>query len=137
MLNVVRLSPLLGALLAAISVAMGAYAAHGLDKLLLSSGFEMDLQQRLDWFETGVRYQMYHALGLVFVGLIGRGEASKKWLSATAAMFLLGILLFSGSLYAMTLTHEDYRSLFGKIVPLGGVSYIVGWVLMAIATWKS
>lgn len=126
----------LGALLAAAAVGLGAYAAHGLDKLILSRGYEADLVKRLDWFETGVRYHMYHALGLLLIGIWARSGASSSLLGAGSLCLLLGILLFSGSLYSMALVSEKFRWL-GAITPLGGLSFIIGWVLLAIAGWKS
>ena len=134
--NVIRFSIPLGALLAALAVGLGAYAAHGLDKLLLSKGYVTDLQQRLEWVETGVRYQMYHALGLVLVGIIARTAEPNNLLTATVMAFLFGILLFSGSLYTMSVVSAQYRWL-GAIVPLGGVSFIVGWICLAWASWSA
>lgn len=122
----------LGALSAAMAVGLGAYAAHGLDDSLIASGYEEDLSQRLAWFETGVRYQMYHSLGLLLVGLIGT-RSMPIW--GTAACFLLGILLFSGSLYGLAIFSSDHRWL-GAVVPLGGLSFIVGWVMLAWRCWR-
>jgi len=125
----------LGAILAAIAVGLGAYAAHGLDKHLIAAGYEADLTVRLNWFETGVRYQMYHALALLFVGVLASRDNPCLALRFAAAAFVAGIALFSGSLYLMALTSADWRWL-GAIVPLGGASFIVGWVVVAYATWK-
>lgn len=126
----------LGALLAAAAVGLGAYGAHGLDKLIVSRGYEADLQQRLAWFETGVRYHMYHALGLVLIGILARSAGQSTMLGISCITFLAGILLFSGSLYAMAIVSENFRWL-GAIVPLGGLSYIVGWVVLAVAAWRN
>ena len=115
---------------------MGAYAAHGLDKLILSKGYEFDLTQRLAWFETGVRYHLYHALGLVLIGIFARTSGASHSLGVAGILFLLGVLLFSGSLYSMSLVSEKFRWL-GAITPLGGLSFIIGWVLLAVASWKS
>ncbi len=127
-----------GALLAATAVALGAYGAHGLEKKLVALGFATDLAKRMDWFETGVKYHMYHALGMIVVALImefsvmERSKPSKLlWL--VPAFFLNGILLFSGSLYAMTLLSASWSKL-GAVVPLGGASFIVGWILLAIGS---
>ena len=113
----------LGALLAAAGVALGAFGAHGLQDRLVALGFEADLTKRLAWFDTGVRYQLYHALGLIVVSQISKTR------SASLA-FLLGILLFCGSLYAMTFLSAQWKQL-GAVVPLGGLAFIVGWVLVA------
>lgn len=128
----------LAALLAAAAVGLGAYSAHGLGGHLESLGYETDLAKRIDWFETGVRYHMSHALGLLLVGVLASREVSSaacRSLRFAAAAFVMGIVLFSGSLYAMTLTTADWRWL-GAVVPLGGVSLIVGWLVVAYAAWK-
>ncbi len=129
----------LGALLAAAGVALGAYSAHGLQKHLQSAGYAEELTQRLDWFETGVRYHMFHALGLLVVGALASREGASadsfKGLRFAAVAFVVGIVLFSGSLYAMTLAPADWRWL-GAVVPLGGISLIVGWFVVAYVTWK-
>lgn len=119
----------IGALLAAAGVGLGAFGAHGLEDRLLQLGYEAELQQRLDWFETGVKYQLYHALGIVVIAYAS--------ISRTAPFaFLVGIGLFSGSLYAMTVLSSDWKML-GAVVPLGGLSFIVGWILVAVAAWRS
>ena len=91
--------------------------------------------ERLDWFETGVRYHLYHALGLLLVGAMASREGAPKALSFASAAFLLGIVLFSGSLYAMSLAPDGWSKL-GAVVPLGGLSLIIGWIILAGATWK-
>lgn len=120
-----------GALLAAAAVGLGAYAAHGLEKQIVSLGYEADLAKRLAWFETGAKYQMYHALALILTGIVAERRESSKALCLAAALFVLGIVLFSGSLYAMTLLAPNWKWL-GAITPLGGLSFIVGWVLLAV-----
>lgn len=125
----------LGALMAAAGVALGAYSAHGLEKHLESAGYAEEFTQRLDWFETGVQYHMYHAFGLLLVGVLASREGASMALRFAAVVFFLGIVLFSGSLYAMTLASADWRWL-GAVVPLGGLSWIIGWVVVAYATWK-
>jgi uncharacterized membrane protein YgdD (TMEM256/DUF423 family) len=116
-----RLFATLGALSGAIGVAAGAFGAHALRERLEP--------RMLEVFETGARYQMYHALGLLAVAWMasqipGRLPAISGW------GFIAGTLLFSGSLYAMALT--GVRAL-GAITPLGGVAFIVGWVALALA----
>lgn len=118
----------IGATLAAAGVALGAFGAHGLEDRLLQLGYEAELQQRLEWFATGVRYHLYHALGLIVVSRVSNSRAA-RW------SFLVGIMLFSGSLYAMTFLPPDWKKL-GAVVPLGGLSFIVGWCLVAIAAWR-
>ncbi len=125
----------LAALLAAAAVGLGAYSAHGLEERLESLGYHADLAERLDWFESGVRYHMYHALGLLLVGVLASREGASASLHFAGVAFVVGIVLFSGSLYVMTLASAEWRWL-GAVVPLGGVSLIVGWFVVAYATWK-
>ena len=125
---------LVGSLCAALSVIFGAFAAHALPGYLESH--ESDPQmvvKRLDNLNMGARYQMYHALGLVMIGLLQLHIPSRVGQLA-AWCLLIGIILFSGSLYAYALT--GIRK-FGMITPLGGISYIVGWVVLAAAAWRS
>lgn len=119
-----RLWIVIGAASAFVSVAAGAFGAHAL-KARLSA----DL---LTIFETGARYQMYHSLGLIAVGLLAASRPSGLLDGAGWAM-LAGILLFSGSLYALALS--GVRAL-GAITPLGGVGFLVGWALLALAAWR-
>jgi uncharacterized membrane protein YgdD (TMEM256/DUF423 family) len=115
----------LGALNALLSVAAGAFGAHALKARLPT-----DL---LTIFETGARYHMYHALGLIAVGLVAQTRPSPLLSGAGGAM-LVGILLFSGSLYALALT--GVRAL-GAITPLGGLGFLAGWALLALAVWRT
>ncbi len=116
-----RLFFALGALSAFISVAAGAFGAHALKARLPS-----DL---LTVFETGARYQLFHALGLLAVAW-----ASTRWgggaVTAAGWLFVAGTILFSGSLYALALT--GIRAL-GAVTPLGGVAFLAGWALLAWA----
>ncbi|MBL0170042.1 MAG: DUF423 domain-containing protein [Gemmatimonadaceae bacterium] len=110
-----------GALSAAISVAAGAFGAHALrDKVE---------PRLLEVFETGARYQMYHALALIAVGLVASRWPSSL-LTTAGWLFVAGTLFFTGSLYAMTFT--GIRAL-GAITPIGGVCFIAGWVCLAVA----
>jgi uncharacterized membrane protein YgdD (TMEM256/DUF423 family) len=109
-----------GALLAGIAVAAGAFGAHGLRSRLAPAD--------LVTFETAVRYQMYHALALLAVaGLLARGAALA---GAAGWSFLAGIALFSGSLYLLTLAGQRWM---GAVTPLGGLAFLVGWVLLAVS----
>jgi uncharacterized membrane protein YgdD (TMEM256/DUF423 family) len=119
-----RMWIVLGAASAFLSVAAGAFGAHAL-KARLSA----DL---LTIFETGARYHMYHALGLVAVGLLGHFRPSPLLSGAGWAM-LAGIVLFSGSLYALALSGVR---VLGAITPLGGLGFLAGWLLLAIAAWR-
>lgn len=117
------------ALSGALCVALGAFGAHGLKSLLPA-----DL---LLVYETGVRYQFYHTLALLFVALYYQQRQNPR-LRYAAYCFIAGIVLFSGSLYALVLTGlagEPVRWI-GAITPLGGVSFIAGWVLLFIVVRK-
>lgn len=115
------------ALFGGFSVASGAFASHALKDQLSDRSLEI--------FETGARYQMYHALALLLVALIlsRTDEASQTFFAVSGWAFIVGTLIFSGSLYALSLTNIK---LLGAITPLGGVAYIVGWVCLAIAGWN-
>ncbi len=123
------------ALLAAGAVALGAYAAHGLAERIDAIGYADKLEVRVAWFETGVKYQWYHTLAaLLSVALTANAVAPKTARRASFAFFL-GILLFSGSLYAMTFAPAEWQKL-GAVTPLGGLSFIVGWVILAVGAWR-
>lgn len=112
-----------GAVLAALAVAAGAFGAHALRARLSPSD--------LVTFETAVRYQMYHALGMIAVALLAaRGQAAEP----SGWCFLAGTVLFSGSLYLLTL--GGFRWM-GAITPLGGLAFILGWVLLAVNGWRA
>ncbi|WGV26460.1 DUF423 domain-containing protein [Halotia branconii] len=116
----------IAAVFGGLSVAAGAFASHALrDKIS---------ERSLEVFETGARYQMYHALALLLVGiLISRAESSQSTLIASGWLFIIGIAIFSGSLYALSLT--DIKTL-GAITPLGGVAFLAGWCTLAFAAWS-
>lgn len=113
---------LIGALAGATGVALGAFGAHGLRARLSPD--------MLAVFETGVRYHMYHALAILATAafmtrLEGRLIAAAGWL------FTVGIVLFSGSLYALALTGV---TVLGAVTPLGGLAFLAGWACLAIAS---
>ncbi len=112
---------LLSALGGFISVALGAFAAHGLRERL-----EPPL---LAVFQTGVQYQMYHALALLGVALWLRMAGPSVWLKAAGWLFVLGVLLFSGSLYALALGGPRW---LGPVTPLGGLCFLLGWAALAM-----
>ncbi len=130
-----------GGLLAALAVAAGAFGAHGLESRLdpakATSPEEAARRTRqLENFKTAAQYQLTSAIGIVLAGFaaFSRNPATRSmWPSAAAIAFILGIMLFSGGLYAWVLTE---RKLFVAIVPIGGMSIIVGWTLLAVAGWK-
>lgn len=112
-----------GALMAGVAVALGAFGAHGLRGRLSP--------EMLSVFETGVRYHMYHALAILATALMasrleGRAVVVAGW------SFAAGILIFSGSLYALALTGV---TILGAITPIGGVAFLIGWVALAVAAF--
>ncbi len=119
-----RLWLILGAASAFLSVAAGAFGAHALRTRL-----PPDLQTI---FETGARYHMYHSLGLIAVGLLAHLRPNPL-LNGAGWALVVGIVLFSGSLYALALSGVR---VLGAITPLGGVGFLVGWVLFALAAWR-
>jgi uncharacterized membrane protein YgdD (TMEM256/DUF423 family) len=105
-------------------VLLGAFAAHGLDSRLSP--------RMLANFETGAHYQMYHALAMGLAAFAVRGRAARL-ANAAGILFLIGTLLFSGSLYVLALTGITR---LGMITPLGGLSLMAGWVALALAALK-
>ncbi|MGM0587201.1 MAG: DUF423 domain-containing protein [Bacteroidota bacterium] len=119
----------LGSLNMALAVGLGAFGAHGLKNRLTP-----DL---LDIYTTGVEYHFYHALGLLLVGLVGlygsellSTTATLKW---SGWMMQLGILVFSGSLYVLSISGIRW---LGAITPIGGLAFIAGWLLLAYTIWQ-
>ncbi|QSJ14733.1 DUF423 domain-containing protein [Nostoc sp. UHCC 0702] len=114
------------AILGGLSVATGAFASHALREKISERSLEI--------FETGARYQMYHALALLLVALlISRTQSPQPTLIASGWLFIIGIALFSGSLYALSLT--GIKSL-GAITPLGGAAFLAGWGALAFSAWS-
>ena len=114
-----------GAVSALVAVALGAFGAHGLRARVSP--------EMLAVFETGARYHMYHALALV-----GVAWATSRGLGGAAIVagwfFLAGTVLFSGSLYVMTLTGQRW---LGAITPFGGACFLAGWAALAVAGWRA
>ena len=117
-------------MIAAISgffaVVIGAFAAHGLRKILTPEMIEV--------VKTGVQYQMYHALALLIAGLWLSYKPVVPGLKAGGLAFILGTLLFSGSLYALALGAPRW---LGPITPLGGLCFLIGWLLLVVAAWRT
>jgi uncharacterized membrane protein YgdD (TMEM256/DUF423 family) len=120
-----RLFFLIGTVSAFVGVAAGAFGAHGLKGRLS--------EEMMTTFEIGVRYQMYHAFALLAVAW-----AASRWpgalTNAAGWLFIVGTLVFSGSLYALSLTGQRW---LGAITPLGGLAFLAGWLCLAVACWKS
>ena len=114
---------LTGIVAAALAVLLGAFGAHALKQSLT--------QEALSIFETGVRYQMYHAFALLATGMLYASFPNRKTIWA-GRCFTIGIIIFSGSLYALSLLMPNYR-IIGAITPLGGMSFITGWFLMFLS----
>jgi uncharacterized membrane protein YgdD (TMEM256/DUF423 family) len=114
-----------GALNALLAVAMGAFGAHGLRGTL---GADL-----LAVYQTGVLYHLVHALGLVLVGAVGGALPSPRPARWAGWSMLVGILLFSGSLYLLVLTGQRW---LGVVTPLGGTAFLVGWGLLALAALR-
>lgn len=115
-----------GCFLGFLAVAIGAFGAHGLKK-----HFETH-PDLLTIFETGVQYHMYHALALLAVAWIAL-KVPCGLSHAAGYCFLVGIVIFSGSLYVMALTNVRW---LGAITPIGGVAMLVGWICLGIASWR-
>ncbi|GAB3340590.1 DUF423 domain-containing protein [Marivirga atlantica] len=115
-----------GAILGGLRVVLGAFGAHALKETLTASG-------RLDTYETAVKYQMYHSLALVLLGII-MNQFEHKMLNYSAYSFIVGMVIFSGSLYILCATGI---SKLGAITPIGGLFLIAGWVLLALGIYKS
>lgn len=111
-----------GALFAALGVIAGAFGAHLLESVLTP--------ERLETFEIAVRYQMYHALALVGLGLFREPMRFRK----SGYLFIAGMIVFSGSLYLLVLTDTSW---LGAITPIGGVALIGGWAALLFDSFKS
>ncbi|MDI9319362.1 MAG: DUF423 domain-containing protein [Phycisphaerales bacterium] len=122
---------IIGFICAALGVIIGAFAAHGLKPMM-----EISQQQT---FETGVRYQMYHSFALIMLGLLST-HVSNSYISYASLFFTLGIICFSGSLYALSLLQMNGivgLKGVGIITPIGGIFFILGWVYSLLAVMKS
>lgn len=116
----------IAAILGGTSVAAGAFGAHALKEKLSDRAVEI--------FQTGAQYQMYHALALLLGALLlSRAETPLPTLVAAEFAFIIGIAIFSGSLYALSLTGIKW---LGAITPLGGVAFMVGWGCLAVAAFS-
>ncbi len=123
--KMIKLFLFIGSTLAGLSVAGGAFGSHALkDKLS---------DRTLEIFETGTKYQMYHALALILVALLlTRQETVPMTMISAGYSFIAGILIFSGSLYALSLTGIKW---LGAVAPIGGAAFLIGWTSLAIAAW--
>ncbi len=115
----------LGALNLALAVILGAFGAHGLKAKVTT--------EQLAWWHTGVDYHFYHALGLLVIGTLMAAQPQLALPKGSAWALQIGIVIFSGSLYAMTLGAPRW---FGAITPIGGIAFIIGWLWLAYAAWQ-
>jgi uncharacterized membrane protein YgdD (TMEM256/DUF423 family) len=120
-----RIFFIMAAISGCLSVAIGAFAAHGLKRTLTP--------EMVDVVKTGAQYQMYHALALLIVAAILAYRPAIWGLKASGWAFILGSLMFSGSLYALAM---DGPRWLGPVTPLGGLCFLIGWVLLAVAGWQ-
>jgi len=118
-----RLFLAIASILGALSVAGGAFGAHALKGKLTESA--------LNSFETGIRYQMYHAIALLLIALLITQYPNVKGFVTTGWCFVVGVILFSGSLYGLSLA--GIKAL-GPVTPLGGLAFIAGWISVALAS---
>jgi len=116
---------MIGAAIALLAVALGAFGAHVLEERLSA--------EDLDIFETGVRYQMYHGLGILIAALLSERLSSPGLVRWSARLMLAGVVIFSGSLYV--LVFSGIRVL-GAVTPIGGVALLAGWICLLMAARK-
>ncbi|MFT6287927.1 MAG: uncharacterized membrane protein YgdD (TMEM256/DUF423 family) [Alcanivorax sp.] len=115
----------LASLSAMLAVTFGAFGAHALKGRLDDYA--------LGVFQTAVQYHFYHSLALLAVGILALSQTHSGLLRSSGWLFMLGIILFSGSLYGLSLTGIKW---LGAVTPLGGIAFIAGWVCLATAAWK-
>ncbi|MEM8561181.1 MAG: DUF423 domain-containing protein [Pseudomonadota bacterium] len=108
-----------------LAVAFGAFGAHALDNRLDEYGMGV--------YETAVHYHFYHSLALLAVGLFALYQSPGGLLRSSGLLFFIGIIVFSGSLYLLSLTGARW---LGAITPLGGLAFLAGWACLAAASWK-
>lgn len=114
-----------GALLAMLAVLFGAFGAHALESQLNAEMMEI--------FNTGARYHFYHALGLLFLGVASHFLPETGWLRWSGYLMLAGVIIFSGSLYLLSLTEIRW---LGAITPVGGTALIISWALFVVAVFQ-
>lgn len=115
----------IGSILVMLSVMIGAFGAHMLEPIIG--------EDKISVYETGVQYHMIHALGIILIGVIAKVFGEAKLLVWSARLLFIGIILFSGSLYVLSISGLGP---LGAITPLGGVSFIAGWICLAVTALK-
>ncbi|MCB5236323.1 MULTISPECIES: DUF423 domain-containing protein [Niallia] len=116
---------IIGAINALLSVALGAFGAHGLEGKIP--------EKYLETWKTGVTYQMFHSTGLILIGLLLGKFPESSLLNWAGWLMFIGIILFAGSLYILAVTQIK---ILGAITPIGGVAFLTAWLLIIIAAWK-
>lgn len=116
----------LGAAFAAAAVVLGAFGAHALKERLAAD--------MLAVYQTAVQYHFWHALGIVAIGIVCALLPESVWLRAAGWLLVVGVVLFSGSLYALALSGERW---LGAVTPLGGGAFILGWIAFGTAVWRA
>ena len=114
-----------GSILMAFAVAFGAFGAHIVQDMLTADRFAV--------YQTGVEYHFYHALGLLIIGTLALIKKPNRWLTYSSYCMISGILIFSGSLYILTLTDTGW---LGAITPIGGFAFILGWIFLAVGVYQ-
>jgi uncharacterized membrane protein YgdD (TMEM256/DUF423 family) len=121
---------IIGTVLAGLAVVLGAFGAHGLRKIVSPENVAI--------YQTGVQYQMYHALALILVGILSERILS-TFLSYAGVMFVAGVVFFSGSLYlivSLYAMNKTVPKLVGILTPIGGLFFILGWICLLISLLK-
>ena len=121
---------IIGTILAGLAVALGAFGAHGLKKMVG--------EETISTYQTGVQYQMYHALALLLLGVLYE-RSQNSLLSFAGIFFIAGIVLFSGSLYllvSLKAMNKIATSGIGIMTPIGGLLFIIGWIFLLISLIK-
>ena len=121
----------IGAILAALSVVLGAFGAHALYPMI-SENMADPVKSKHNW-ETASRYHMYHSIGIMLTGICFAVFEKRKEFKIAAVAFVIGITIFSGMLYTLAIT--DIKIL-GAIVPVGGLAMIIGWIFLSVGAWR-
>ena len=122
---------IIAAIFGGLAVALGAFGAHGLEKITPD-------EKILHGFQTGVQYQMYHALALLVLAVMYE-KFQYRWIKWSGNCFIAGVILFSGSLYTLTFLKIQESSavkFVGPVTPLGGIFFIAGWLFLLVAAMK-
>jgi uncharacterized membrane protein YgdD (TMEM256/DUF423 family) len=120
-----RVFILVGSLLAALGIILGAFGVHVLKNQLSAESLVI--------YHTAVNYQIYHALGLILIGILSSQPQTKSLITWSGYCLLAGIVLFCGSLYLLSITGQPW---LGAVPPFGGTAFILGWVLLALSVWR-